>query len=189
MFFCEYISKITESIARFAVKWQKGTWKLTWLITASILASPWKETDRACSSQGSKPWHLLAIVEIVLFIPILKRFVRIFLKALNLERYHAMESGVLSSSAVLHPLFMEMICCKARWCVSVVWFGKLNIKSTWEIMLQWNWIKLLKFVGFFWEFSYAIITIQGERNSNVDSNRNKSTVNKHWCFGHIPFRI
>lgn len=149
MFFCGYLLKVTESVARFTVKWQKGTWKLTWLITASIFASPWKETDRVSSSQRTKPWHLLAVVEIVLFIPTLKRFVRVFLKALNLERYHAVESGVLSSSAVLHPLFMEMNCCKAWWCVSVVWFGKLNIKSTWQNMLQWNWIRLLKFIESF----------------------------------------
>lgn len=150
MFFCEFHLKVTETIVRLTVKWQKGTWKLTWLTTASILASSWKETHRVSYSQGTKPWHLLAVMEIVLFIPTLKRFVRVFLKSLNLERYHAMESEVPSSSAVLHPLFMEMNCCKAWWCVSVVWFGKLNIKNTWEKnMLQWNWIRLLKFVGFF----------------------------------------
>jgi len=75
-------------------------------ITASILGSYWMVAQRVSYSQGTKPWHLLAVMEIVLSIPTLRRFLRAFLKALNLEKYYAVESKALSG-AVLHPLFIN----------------------------------------------------------------------------------
>lgn len=68
-------------------------------------------------SQGTKPRRLLVVMEVVLFIFTLRRFLRVFLKALNLAKHHAVESVVLSSTA-LYLLFIEMKvilkCCEAQ---------------------------------------------------------------------------
>lgn len=54
-------------------------------------------------------------MEIVLFIPPLKRFVRVFLKALNLERYCAVESQRCFASRIhgnelLQGMLMYLCC-------------------------------------------------------------------------------
>lgn len=120
-------------------------------IAASILGSCWMVAQRVSYSQGAKPWHLLAVMEIVLFIPTLRRFLRAFLKALNLEEYHAVESEVLSG-AVLHPFFTEMkiilSCCKIEWCLSVVWFRKLNFNNLIKFHCSMFSFVLLMFIWF-----------------------------------------
>lgn len=112
MSFCEFPLKVAGSIAGFAVKMTKRYIEVGLGIIVSIPDSSWKVAHRAHYSQGTKP---CAVMGIVLFIPTLKRFVRVFLTPLSLERYCAVESEALwcCSASVIHgnELLQGLVMC------------------------------------------------------------------------------
>lgn len=140
-------------------------------ITVSILGSSWMVAHSG--SQGTKPRHLLVVMEVVLFIFTLRRFLRVFLKALNLAKHHAVESVVLSSTA-LYLLFIEMKvilkCCEAQWCVSVIRFRKWNVNNLIKFHCSMFSLVLLMFILCL--RSQLCLRISKDKRSNaVDSSK------------------